>query len=152
LKDSLGANEVLYHIDFSENYSTKYEEEVQSVHFGASRKQVSIHTGVMYFKKDGELTYQSFASVADNLDHSAMGVTSHMIPIYEHTKTLVPNVTVVHFISDGPSSQYKNKNNLNLSRETLKRIFGKSLRAFGWNFSVSGHGKGAADGVGAWGC
>lgn len=31
--------EVLFHIDFSENYVCKYSSEVQSVHFGASKNK-----------------------------------------------------------------------------------------------------------------
>ena len=37
LTQSLQSNELGLPIDFSENYSYKYETEVQSVHFGASR-------------------------------------------------------------------------------------------------------------------
>ncbi|KAH9632038.1 hypothetical protein HF086_005369 [Spodoptera exigua] len=33
LKESLTTNEALVHMDFSENYSYKYSEEVQSMHF-----------------------------------------------------------------------------------------------------------------------
>ena len=42
-------------IDFSENYYCKYSAEIQSVHFGASKKQISLHTGVFfYFDSDSE--------------------------------------------------------------------------------------------------
>ncbi|XP_025828833.1 uncharacterized protein LOC112904017 [Agrilus planipennis] len=46
--DELTTNEIALHIDFSENYSCKCFEEVQSHHFGGSRNQVSLHTGVIY--------------------------------------------------------------------------------------------------------
>lgn len=54
---------------------------------------------------------------------------------------------VVHFISDGPSSQYKNQFNFIGMAEKLPDKF-PDLKCFVWNFSVAGHGKGAADGVG----
>lgn len=37
LKDNLTEKEAVIHMDFSENYNTKYSEEVQSFHFGGSR-------------------------------------------------------------------------------------------------------------------
>ena len=42
LRQNLHNDEVIIHIDFSENYSCKYSQDVQSVHFG----QVTLHTGV----------------------------------------------------------------------------------------------------------
>ncbi|KAH9644796.1 hypothetical protein HF086_007884 [Spodoptera exigua] len=52
LKESLTTNEALVHMDFSENYSYKYSEEVQSMHFGGSRGQVSLHTAVVIWAAD----------------------------------------------------------------------------------------------------
>ncbi|CAH0397160.1 unnamed protein product [Chilo suppressalis] len=48
LKRKLTQNEVLIHIDFSENYCCKYYEEIQAVHFGGARQQVTLHTGVLW--------------------------------------------------------------------------------------------------------
>ncbi|CAH0406213.1 unnamed protein product [Chilo suppressalis] len=48
LKESLDINEAVIHMDWSENYDLKYHEEVQSMHFGGSRRQVSLHTSVLY--------------------------------------------------------------------------------------------------------
>ena len=46
-KQNMGENECLIHIDFSENYECKFEKEVQSVHFGASKKQISLCGGTV---------------------------------------------------------------------------------------------------------
>ncbi|KAH3861273.1 hypothetical protein DPMN_024200 [Dreissena polymorpha] len=46
LKENMTKHDVLIHIDFSENLMCKYVSEVQSVHFGASQRQLSLHTGV----------------------------------------------------------------------------------------------------------
>lgn len=43
LKESLSEEEVMIQIDFSENYTTKYANEIQSTHF--AKNQFSIHTG-----------------------------------------------------------------------------------------------------------
>ncbi|CAH2009759.1 unnamed protein product [Acanthoscelides obtectus] len=53
--DNLKTDEIVLHIDFSENYSCKCFEEVQCHHFGGSRKRVTLHTGVMYTKTEGEV-------------------------------------------------------------------------------------------------
>ncbi|CAB3261155.1 unnamed protein product [Arctia plantaginis] len=51
--DELKNDEALLHIDFSENYNGKYYEEIQPHHFGGSRKQITLHTGVLYIKPQG---------------------------------------------------------------------------------------------------
>ena len=48
VKWTLRCNEAVILIDFSENYECKLSAEVQSAHFGASKKQISLHTGVVY--------------------------------------------------------------------------------------------------------
>jgi len=50
MKAKLLQNEAIMIIDFSENYLCKYSSETQSVHFGVSRQQVSLHTGVLYYR------------------------------------------------------------------------------------------------------
>ena len=49
------------------------------------------------------------------------------------------------FFSDGPSTQYKQKNNFYLF---TPRIFKYGFKQGTWSFFESGHGKGAADGIG----
>ena len=48
LREQLRTNECVVLIDFSENYATKYATEIQLMYFGASRNQVTLHTGVYY--------------------------------------------------------------------------------------------------------
>ena len=54
----------------------------------------------------------------------------------------------VHFVSDGPSTQYKNKTNFYLLGTVFKRD-NPQFQTVHWNFSGAGHGKSPADGVGA---
>ena len=51
-KETLTKQEAIIHVDFSKNYQTKYTQEVQLFHFGASREQISIHTVVVYTKEN----------------------------------------------------------------------------------------------------
>ena len=46
LNTKLKNNECVILVDFSENYDTEYATEIQSMHFGASRNQITLHTGL----------------------------------------------------------------------------------------------------------
>ena len=52
LRRSLKHNDSLLHIDFCENYVCKYSEEIQSVHFGGSHQQASLHRIQKQFETD----------------------------------------------------------------------------------------------------
>ena len=69
------SNECLLHIDFSENYCTKVHREIQSVHFGASEQQVSLHTEVLYIAHDDKP--QIFCSMSDSLQHGPTAIWAH---------------------------------------------------------------------------
>lgn len=83
VKEGLKNNEIMFRIDFSENYVAKYEHEVQAIHFGASKRQITFHTGVLYTKCESKVKATGFCTVSDNLDHQAHGVWAHMKPILE---------------------------------------------------------------------
>lgn len=150
LKSTMCSNEIIIHIDFSENYLLKYSnEEVQAMHFGASQKQISLHTGV-YYIREGEATKalpHSFCTISDNLDHGSHAIWSHLKPILKEINEKFPHIDTYHFQSDGPTSQYKNKFNIFFLINYLPTLV-KHVKKISWNFSVAGHGKGAADGVG----
>lgn len=143
LKETCRDNELILHVDFSENYLCKYTEEIQSVHFGASKKQISIHTGLAYLSN----TTLPFATLSDNLSHGPAGIWAHLKPIIEHLKGKHPQLNQIHVISDGPTTQYRCKNNFYLF---ATQIFDYGFSKGGtWNFMEAGHGKGAPDGIGA---
>lgn len=146
--DGLTESEVALHIDFSENYACKYHSEVQSHHFGGSRNQVTLHTAVMYHVSAEAQTKQvtSYCTVSSNQNHGPSAIWAHLHPILSEVQKNHPAVTTVHFFSDGPATQYKQKINFYLM---ANRFFDKyGFRKISWNFFESGHGKGAADGVG----
>lgn len=148
LKTNLLHGECIVHLDFSENYSVKCHEEVQSYHFGSSRIQITLHTSVIYFlDEDGILKHQSFCTVSDCCRHDVSAVWAHIIPILEYIVKICPFLHSIHFLSDSPSSQYRNKKIFHVI-ESLHR-YANTISTVTWNFSESGHGKGAPDGVGA---
>lgn len=76
IRENLDENSAYIIMDFSENYVFKYAEEVQAVHFGASKKQVSLHTGAIYFKNQSleSISCVSFCTVSECLNHDSSSI------------------------------------------------------------------------------
>lgn len=136
-------------MDFSENYETKYHTEIQSMHFGAAKSHLSLHTLVAYSQdaaEEGKVKPRSYCTVSENTDHGAHAVWAHLTPIFNHLKEQDNGFDTIYFQSDGPASQYKNRYNLYFFTNVNQFLPG--IKFASWNYSISGHGKGAADGVG----
>lgn len=105
-----------------------------------------MHTVVVYTKDvDQELKSECYCTLSQNLSHSPPAIWAHLQPILDRLPATVANL---HFLSDGPVTQYRNK----IMFTVLARIlddFYPNLQNFTWNFHEASHGKGAPDGVGA---
>lgn len=141
LKESLSETDVIVHMDFSENFCTKYNQEIQSFHFGGSRTQISLHTVVVYLKN----SVVSHCTISTNLSHNAGAIWAHLKPVLA---SLPSNIENIHFLSDGPVTQYRNKSMFYVLGCKLQDILPNIIK-YTWNFHEAGHGKGAPDGVGA---
>lgn len=86
-------------------------------------------------------------TLSDNLDHQAHAVWAHMAPILKMVSRNHPETVAVHFFSDSPSSQYRNRFNMHLMKTKVPMFF-KKVKYITWNFTEAGHGKGPMDGVG----
>ncbi|KAK0145791.1 hypothetical protein N1851_015288 [Merluccius polli] len=141
-KETLKDDEICIHVDFSENYSCKLNTEIQSFHFGGSRKQATIHTCVVYTAS----TSYSYATISASLRHDERAVWAHLEPVLKDAilKCKSPPSSL-HVISDGPVNQYRNRKNFYLL-STVPFLYG--FKNVSWNFSEKAHGKGAPDGVG----
>lgn len=147
LKENMTTEDCIIQIDFSENYNAKYGSEIQSLHFGGSRQQFTLHTVVIYFKLDNETCKtQSFCTVSTSLRHDAAAVWAHLIPVLQEIEITAPLVRKLYVISDSPSAQYRNKNILYII--TQLSSYCPMLTHIIWNYCECGHGKSAADGVG----
>ena len=69
--------ECLVQVDYAENCLGKFAREVQAVHFSASHRQITLHTGVNYVDKDVEKT---FCTLSDNTYHGPAAVSCHLRP------------------------------------------------------------------------
>ena len=134
-------NTVIVHIDFSESWKCKNASEVQACHYGQNLPQLTLHTGMYYTK--GEKA--AFCSVSESRRQDAAAIWTHMDPVLKNIRTKYPSATTVHFWSDGPSKQYKNKKNFFLLSEVPPTLgFNRTT----WNYFPTAHGKGAPDGIG----
>lgn len=132
-------------VDWSMNFEGKYTKEIHATHFGASKTQISLHTGVFFYVHAGKIEMESFCTVSDSLRHDACAVWAHLQPVIGKIKSMVPDVEEISYQSDGPTTQYRNKTNFFLFNHFSDEY---ELKNASWHFSESGHSKGRGDGVG----
>lgn len=144
LRERISAKDMMLHIDFAENYSCKYGREPQSVHFGASREQITLHTGVVYTRNKTK----SFCTISESLKHDSAAIVAHLIPILYKYLEENSKIKNLHFVSDSPTTQYRNKNTFYLLSTYLPKYF-EQIESITYNFTEPGHGKSAADGIGS---
>lgn len=100
-------------------------------------------SGVAYskdFKK-------AFSTTSPILDYNAPAVMAHLKPILKYLLSQCPEVEHLHLLSDSVSSQYRIKSMFFFISRRIPDLF-PQFRSITWNYSESGHGKNAADGVG----
>ena len=141
LKESLKENDLLLHVDFSENYACKFGREPQAIHFGGNRQQICLHTVMSY---NGDLK-KAYCTVSEDLNHGPVAIFEHFKPIFDEYVGRIDNLYV---LSDSPSSQYRNRTMFYVMFNYIIPYF-NNLKHFQWNYSESGHSKGAPDGIGA---
>jgi hypothetical protein len=87
---------------------------------------------------------KAFCSISEDLRHDPVAIFAHLRPILEENTDL----RGLHFISDSPSNQYRNKKMFYILLCVIRPLF-PQLEKMTWNFTESGHGKSACDGIGA---
>lgn len=144
LKENLPPNHVYIHMDFAEDYRCRSQNEIQSAYW--SPTQVTIHPVVMYYKQPGsqESTHKSFVFISNESRHDATFIYTLIGKLVPLLKQVVPNLQMVHYWTDSPTSQYRNK--------TIFKILSCHEEYFGvmasWNYMEAGHGKGPCDPIG----
>lgn len=89
---------------------------------------------------------KSFCTVSDCLEHASFVIWAHLEPILRRVNDN-SQIDTVHFVSDGPSGQYKNRYNMYLLSKLMPGIC-PNVKCCKWNFTEAGHGKGPMDDVG----
>ena len=143
LKQNLPEHEMILQLDFAENYTCRSMEEVQSAYF--NQTTVTLHPAVAYFRSDhGVLEHKSTIVVSDEMGHKASTVVAFIDEIIPILKGIDNNVQRIHYWSDSPTSQYRNKHILDIVANHEER-YGIKAR---WNYFEAGHGKSVCDGLG----
>ena len=76
VKDSFEENEVLVHVDYSENYSNKHQQEIQNAR--PAQNTFSIFTACCYFRgDDGEVVSKNITITCNATDHSPIAAQLH---------------------------------------------------------------------------
>ena len=107
------------HIDFSEHYVCKMPNEVLSAHFGASKKQISLHTGVYYVGHDGEAS--TFCTISESLQHGPAAIWAHLDTVLNLIQNKHPEIDTIHYFSDGPFTKYKKRKCLSVHTEPVSK-------------------------------
>lgn len=144
LKEALPEHEVIIQMDFAENYACKTADEIQSAYWNQS--SVTLHPMVVYFRDENTFTlkHKSYVAVSDTMTHASSSVLAILDKFYSLKTPETNNITHVHYWTDSPSSQYRNR----YIFEALlnhKETYGCNAT---WNYFEAGHGKGPCDGVG----
>jgi len=108
LKQEIGDAECVVQCDFSENYYYKLGEETMSMHFGASKQQISLHTCHVTLRNET----RCFCTASLDTRHMAPSILAHLEPVL--TDLQKHGVQKLHVVSDGPTSEYRNNSNFQL--------------------------------------
>ena len=143
LKEKLPQHHFIVQMDFAENYACKSNEEIQSAYWNMTA--VTLHPIVVYFMNtEAKLEHVSFVIISDEMSHSEITVHAILKKIIPILKEIDQDAEMIHYWTDGPTSQYRNKQ-IFFTVANHKELFGIHAR---WNYFDAGHGKGPCDGLG----
>lgn len=128
-------------LDFAENYSCRFQDEVQAVHWG--HDSATIHPIVGYYKCPDctETVTESMIMITKDNVHDFNAVQQFTSFAVEHIKKKVPNINRIIRFSDGAACQYKSRGPF------LDISYGKEDHQLGFQHEYFGsrHGKGPSD-------
>ena len=106
LKENLRPNHVYIHMDFTEDYRCRLQNEIQYAYWLPT--QVTIHPVMMYYKTQNseETSHKSFVFISNESRHDAIfayTLIGNLVPLL---KEVVPDLEMVHYWTDSPTSQY----------------------------------------------
>ncbi|KAJ8873940.1 hypothetical protein PR048_024778 [Dryococelus australis] len=96
-----------------------------------------MHT-VVYIMSSGTIETKCFCTVSCSLQHNAPAILAYLFP--PMNDIVLESIHTIHFLSDSPSGQYRNKSMFLFLANHLKIIL--------QNYQEVGHGKGVPDGIG----
>ena len=142
-KKNLKPNELIISEDFSENYSLKHQNEIMSAHW--SQEELSLFLCNSPLSERWKTSFQTllcfmFWRLSTWQKHHIF-YNSYIV---NDLKSQGSSFYMVHYWSDGPSSQFKNQFNFT----NLKFHEKDHGMPADWNFFTTSHSKGGNDGAG----
>ena len=144
LKEKLDTNELLLHIDYSENYKSKQQNAIQSAYFGNT--SFSLFTACAYYRDitdKHELKTVPLTITSELNDKSRDSSISCVDTAIKYVRDTIPNaVQRIHLFSDGCAAQFRSRYVFALATQIQTDI------ELIWHYSEAHHGKGPVDGIG----
>ena len=144
VKDNLKQNDLLIHVDYSENYNNKQQWEIQSAYFGHA--SFSIFTACCYFKDESNaINKEAITVTSETSDHSRSASVSCLQKVIHFVRekyTHLPLKLNVIVWSDGCTAQFRSQYVFFLLSK-----FEASIN-LSWFYNQRHHGKGPMDGIG----
>ncbi|GFN75253.1 vertnin [Plakobranchus ocellatus] len=98
-------------LDFSENFTCRPQDEVQSAYYGYT--QITVHPSVTYYAypvpECSEIVIEYLVFLSDDLHHDAAMAQTVLDKTVQHLKLRVPDLEQLAVFSDGCAAQYKSK-------------------------------------------
>ena len=144
IKNNLQTNEILIHLDYSENYKSKQQNAIQSAYFGNT--SFSLFTACAYYRDitdDNKLKTIPLTITSELNDKSRASSLSCVNAAISYVRDSIPNgIQVVHVFSDGCAAQFRSRFVFALASQIHTDI------ELQWHYSEAHHGKGPMDGIG----
>ena len=137
--EELKDNEMLIHVDYSENYKNKQQNEIKSAFYGQGL--FTIFTARIYVKNEEQIVSECFALITLENDHScnvSFSLNDYLIKEAFNYK----QCDVVKFCSDGCASQFRSRYAFYMMTK-----FNPDLE-IQWHYFEANYGKGVVDGIG----
>ena len=127
-------------MDFSENFSSIYQDKKSSAHWKIN--SVTLYTVMVWFREHKILT----VSLSDTSIHEKTAVVPYTIDVLDYIwESFGADVKQVEVWNDGPRSQFKKKFAFAFIGIPIPVRHEFKVT---WNYSATSHGKGAVDGIG----
>ena len=143
LKESLPSNEGLVVGDFSEYFSFIIQDTAQGYH--CYNSQCTVHPFVFYWIPANEESPRlvSLCFLSDAVKHSTSMTPVFLKRLIPELRMAHPNLTKIHYFSDGCAGQYKNRFNfINICWHKYDFKLDSE-----WHFFATSHGKNVCGGI-----
>jgi hypothetical protein len=108
LKENLPKQHLILQMDSAVNFSCASMDEIQSAYWNAT--SVTLHPVVVYYRSDNDnIEHKNFIYVSDVNHHNSTAVLTILQKLMYELKQQFPDANFVHYWTDSPSSQYRNR-------------------------------------------